>query len=515
MTGGNRELRPNDQLSKSDPGDNLRVHTVRGVFWSGVQRTGGQAIALAVFIVLSRLLEPSAFGLIALANGYLLVVLLFVEQGVNQAIVQRKDVSTDYLDAAFWSSMVLAVLLAGLTQILAGPIARLFGEPTLAPLLRWLSLSLVLAGLRSTQTAMLQRDLRFRALAVRTAAAETVGGGVAVLMALAGLGVWSLVGQALGRGIAGAIVLWGVSSWRPRLKIKAAPLRDLTRFGTPVVADRLVAVVQGKADDMLIGLALGATALGYYSVGYRLLTYLTQLVTGTVQSVALPVLSRLQADLERLRRVFLIMLEYLALGAFPVFVGIAFVAPELVPLVFGPRWSASIPVMQVLALAGAAKALPIATSTVFLAAGKPGVQLRLNGVTTSLAVVGFALVVPRGIVAVASVHLLVNLLAAPLHAVILRRSLKVPARSFAVALRVPAAGLLLMGGVLFIMDALRPDSVMPIAWLVLDVALGAAVYVGGTFVLGRSLFTRARGALAEGLLTWPGDRRADEPLEAF
>jgi PST family polysaccharide transporter len=485
------------------------------VFWSGAQRTGGQAIALAVFIVLSRLLEPSAFGLIALANGYLLVVSLLIEQGVNQAVVQRKEMSTEHLDAAFLSSVVVGLLLAGLTLVLAGPIAGLFGEPTLEPLLRWLSLSLVLTGLLATQMAILQRDLRFRALAVRTAAAETVGGVVAVSMALAGLGVWSLVGQALGRGIAGTIVLWGVSSWRPRLKLQGAPLRDLTRFGTPVVADRLVAVVQGKADDMLIGLVLGTTALGYYSVGYRLLTYLTQLVTGTVQSVALPVLSRLQADLERLRRVFLIMLEYLALGAFPVFVGIAFVAPELVPLVFGPRWSASIPVMQVLALAGAAKVVPIATSTVFLASGKPWVQLRLNTVTTSLAVVGFALFVSRGIVAVALVHLLVNLLVAPLHAVVLRRSLGVSARSFAAALYVPTAGVLLMGGVLFIMDALRPDSVMPMAWLVLEVALGAAAYVGGTFILGRSLFTRARGALAEGLLTSPGDRRVEEPLEAL
>jgi len=515
LTGGKRGLEHQDQPSKADPGDNLRVHTVRGVFWSGAQRTGGQAIALAVFIVLSRLLEPSAFGLIALANGYLLVVLVFIEQGVNQAIVQRKDVSAEHLDAAFWSSVVLAVLLAGLTLLLANPIARLFGEPTLEPLLRWLSLSLVLTGLRATQTAMLQRDLRFRALAVRTASAETVGGAIAVLMALAGLGVWSLVGQALGREIAGSIALWGISSWRPRLKVEAAPLRDLTRFGTPVVADRLVAVLQGKADDMLIGLVLGATALGYYSVGYRLLSYLTQLVTGTVQSVALPVLSRLQADLERLRRVFIIMLEYLALGAFPVFVGIAFVAPELVPLVFGPRWSASIPVMQVLALAGAAKALPIATSTVFLAAGKPAIQLGLNVVTTSLAVIGFAVVVPRGIVAVALVHLLVNLLAAPLHAVVLRRSLGVPARRLAAALHVPVAGLLLLGGVLFIMEAVRPDSVMPIAWLVLKVALGAAAYLGGTFVLGRSLFTRARGALADGLLTSPSAQAVEGSLEGL
>ena len=493
----------------------LRVYTVRGLFWSGVQRTGGQAIGLAAFIVLSRLLPPSAFGVLALANVYLLVVLLFVEQGVNQAIIQRHSLSPDHLDAAFSVTLALAALLMLLTVTLAGPIARIFNAPTLEPVLRWLSLTLLLSGLRATQTAFLQRQLRFRDLAVRATVAEGIGGGVGIAMALAGLGVWSLVGQALARGLAGVVVLWRVSTWRPRFRIDFLPLREVTQFGLPVLGDRLLALVQGKADDLVIGLMFGATALGYYAVGYRMLTYVTTLLAGTIQTVALPVLSRLQQDLGRFRHALLAMWEYLALGAFPVFVGIAFVSPGIVPVLFGPGWTPSIPVMQVLALAGAVKMLPLATSTALVARGRPGLQLRLNLVTTVLAVLGYVAVVERGIVAVALVHLVVALVVIPLHVGLLRSRFDIPPRAFFRATRTAGAGVLLMSAVLLPLTVLWKNAQSSVLWLIIMIVIGAAVYLAATYCLGRSSYDRARRALREGILAVPGNAVTDLALETL
>lgn len=493
----------------------LRVHTIRGLFWSGVQRSGGQAIGLAAFIVLSRLLPASSFGVLALANVYLLVALLFVEQGVNQAIIQRHSLSADHLDAAFSVSLALASLLMVLTVALAGPLAHIFNESTLEPVLRWLSLSLLLSGFRATQTAVLQRQLRFRELAVRSAVAESIGGVVGIAMALAGRGVWSLVGQALARGLAGVVVLWRVSDWRPHLAIVRRPLREIMQFGLPVLGDRLVGLVQGKADDLVIGLVLGATTLGYYSVGYRMLTYLTFLLAGTVQTVALPVLSRLQQDLGRFRHAFLTMLQYLALGAFPVFIGIAFASPTVVPLVLGPRWTPSIPVMQVLALAGAAKMLPLATATALVAQGRPGVQLRVNLVTTVLAVLGFAAVVGRGIVAVASVHLVVALLAIPLHAGLLHSVFDIRPGAYFRAIRTAGLGVIIMSAVLLPLTVARQESEPSFLWLVILIVVGAGAYLGATYWLGRSSYDRARRALREGILAVPDDPPADLGVEGL
>lgn len=493
----------------------LRIHTIRGIFWSAIQRTGGQAIALVAFILLSRLLEPSAFGVLALANVYLLVVLLFVEQGVSQAIVQRNEISPDHLNVAFSLTMAIAVVLMVVTVAVAGLVASLFHEPLLAPVLRWLSPTLLFSGLRATQTAILQRQFRFRELAVRSTVAESLGGAVGIAMALAGMGVWSLVGQAVARGLAGVIVLWRVSDWRPHLKFGVRPVREIARFGLPVLGDRLVWLVQGKADDLVIGLALGATALGYYSVGYRMLTYVTMLLSGTIQAVALPVLSVLQKDLGRFRSTFLTMLHYLALGAFPVFVGIAYVSPDVVPILFGPQWSPSVPVMQVLALAGAAKILPLATASALVARGHPGLQLRLNLVTTLLAVAGFVVVVGRGIVAVASIHLVIALLVIPLHAGLLRSVFDIRVGAYFKAIRTAALGVILMGVVLVPLTVARATPPPSLLWLAIVVVVGAATYVGATYGLDRSSYDRARRALQEGVLTSQGNAASDLDMEGL
>jgi O-antigen/teichoic acid export membrane protein len=375
--------------------------------------------------------------------------------------------------------------------------------------LRCLSPILILAGLRATQTALLQRQMRFRELAVRTTLAESIGGLVGVVLALGGLGVWSLVGQAIARTIASVLVLWRVVEWRPRFNLTKRSLLDISSFGIPVVGDRVVTLVQSKADDLIIGLVLGATTLGYYTVGYRMLTYMTQLLSGTVQSVALPALARLQIDLGRFRRAFLGILQFLSLGAFPAFIGVAFVARDAVPLLFGPQWTPSIPVMQVLALAGAAKILQIASGTAFMASGRPGMQLRLNLVTTSLAVLGFALVVRNGIVAVATVHLWVAVLALPLHVLALRDIVGITLGSYARAIRTSTLGIVGMSVMLLILAQGRSVAGPSLGWLALTVVVGMLAYLSLTYFMDRGLYRQARAALQEGILSSPEERSAE------
>lgn len=478
----------------------LRIHTVRGLLWSGVQRAGGQGIGLVVFFVLSRLLSPTAFGIIALANIYLTVVQLFVEQGVNQSVIQRKDVTPVFLNSAFSLSVGLSGVLTVLSILLAPSVAQLFHEPSLEPVLQVLSATVLLTGLRATQTAFLQRTLRFRDLAFRAALAEGLGGAVGIGMALAGLGVWCLVGQALVRAGVSVIVLWRVSDWRPRFQVSRGSLREITRFGLPILGDRLVTFAQGKADDLVVGLFLGTTALGYYSVGYRALTYLTFLVSGTMQAVSLPVLARLQTDGDRFRRVFLTLAHFLSLGSFPVFFGIAWVAPDAVLLVLGPQWGPSIPVMQVLSVVGAFRTLFLASATAFVALGRPQVQLRLNLVALVLALVGFLLLVSRGIVAIALVHLVTSLLVLPLYARTVERVVGATWKRQAHAVAAAGLGVLLMSTGLYFLGTLRMAPPPSALWLTVMITSGAGIYLATTFLAGRSSYRIARAALRDGIL---------------
>ena len=279
----------------------LRQKAAKGVFWSVIQKWGRAAIQAFFFILLSRLLTPEAFGLVALATIFIDFVEIFLDQGTSVAVVQRAQLERAHLDTAFWISILTGILLTGLGISTSGFVASLFEEPHLAPVLSWLSLSFITNALSTTQNAILQRNLAFKSLAARSLIATIVGGIVGFSMAIAGFGVWSLVGQELSRGLTAAIVLWGASDWRPGFNVSKKHYKELFSFGISVVGNNSLEVLVRRSDDLLIGYFLGPTLLGFYTIGYRLLLIIIRLVTSITTTVAFPTFSRLQDNPERMR----------------------------------------------------------------------------------------------------------------------------------------------------------------------------------------------------------------------
>lgn len=408
----------------------LREKAVKGVGWSIVQRWGREAVSLLTFVILSRLLKPEAFGLVALAMVFTAAVEVFLDQGLGAAIVQRADLERAHLDTAFWISIVTGSMLALGAIALAGFVAGLFDEPRLTPVLRWLSLSFLLGALSSTQTAILQRELAFKSLAARSLVATAVGGGVGVSLALAGFGVWSLVAQTLANGAAGALVLWRASSWRPGFNVSSKHYRELFPFGLSVVGNNSLKVFVRRSDDFLIGYFLGPTMLGYYTIGYRLLLVIIRLVTGITNAVAFPTFSRLQRHPERMSRAFYNVTQYTSLLAFPVFFGLAVLAAELIPTLFGEQWIPSIPVMQVLAMIGILHSVLYFNGSVLRASGKPSWEFGIMFLNAVFSILGFMLAVRWGIVAVAASFVVVGYLLAPASLWAVRRLLPFDFRTY-------------------------------------------------------------------------------------
>lgn len=190
----------------------LRQKAAKVIFWSVIQKWGRTAVWSLSLIILSRLLAPEAFGLVALATAFIAFIEIFLDMGFGAAIVQRTDLEPGHLDTAFWISVSIGTLLTFVTIAASGLLAGLFDEPRLAPVLSWLSIGFVLIGLSAIQRAILQRNLAFKNLAGRSLTATVVSGIVGISMAFAGYGVWSLVSQNLARSLAGVVVLWRASS---------------------------------------------------------------------------------------------------------------------------------------------------------------------------------------------------------------------------------------------------------------------------------------------------------------
>ncbi|MEO1521938.1 MAG: MOP flippase family protein [Cyanobacteria bacterium J06633_2] len=374
----------------------LKQKAAKGIVWSFIQRWGSQLISFSVFLLLARLLSPEDFGLIAMSGVFIAFMKVFLDQGFAAAIVQRKEIQREHLDTAFWVSIGTSLLLTALAWISAGWVAEFYHEPQLAQVIQFLSINFVFKALNSVQNAILTRNLAFKTLAVRSLIGIAAGGSVGVAMALSGFGVWSLVGYQLANSIIEVPILWAVTDWRPTFRCSGKHFKEMFNFGIHVIGMNGLVFLNNYSDNLLIGYYLGSEALGYYTVAYRVLTVLTTLLAKTTNQVAFPTFSKLQNEPERLERAFYKATHLTSLLSFPAFLGIAALAPELVPTMFGEQWAPTIPVMQVLTLIGILRTVFQFNGPIMMAMGRPDWRFKINIMNTVLNVACFFTVVRLG-----------------------------------------------------------------------------------------------------------------------
>jgi O-antigen/teichoic acid export membrane protein len=379
----------------------LREAAVRSARWVAVEKWGTRITQVVVFSLLARFLVPRDFGLVALATSVVMFMNLFIDQGLSAALVQRERLQEEHCDAAFWTSLGIATLLAGGLVAAAAPLSDLLGNPALTPVVRWLSLSLPLVALESTPGALMERNFQFRSLAIRRLIGVTVGAAVGVACALLGAGVWALVAQTLVASAAGTAVLWRTSTWRPHLRFSPAHARELWSFGMSVLGINLMSYMNQYADRLVLGAIAGPTALGYYYIGLRVMSLAVDSLTAVVATVSLATFSRLQSDLRRLRQAFYTCTRVSAMICIPMFAALAVLAPLVIPLLFGPQWHRSIPVMQILCALGVINSVAYFDRSLLLAVGRERWALGLITGQGLFNVLIAAITAPHGIIAVA------------------------------------------------------------------------------------------------------------------
>jgi PST family polysaccharide transporter len=475
-------------------GHDLRTTAVQGITWTFLRSVSSRLVGSAVFIVLARMLEPADFGTVALASVFVVLISVLVESGFAEALIQRDQVTPKDLNTAFWVNNAIGIALATVLIVFADVIAEPLGQPQLAPVLRVLSAVFIFAALASVPQAILRRELAFRAIAVRGVAATLAGGAVGIAMAIAGAGVWSLVGQMVANAAVGTVILWAMCSWRPGRSVSSSSLRELLRFSGKILGERLALFASRRSDDLLIGLVLGPVALGLYTVAYRILLILTETIIWTIEGVAFPMLSRLQNDRARRTRAFCSLTRLCAAVTVPVFLALVVLAPELTQVAFGPRWLAAIPLMQALALVGIPHAAVYCNKAALNAAGRPDLSLRIALLTCVITVIAFALVVHWGVLAVAVSFAVCSYLLVPVSLWSAIRVLDLDAKTY---LRLFVAPLL-SGGVMALLmlgvKAFLPEGLSEPLRLLVLVAVALAAYLA---MLSLTAWREVKGALSQ------------------
>lgn len=491
------EERKDDLLFRAEDA-NLGARAAKGVFWTAASNWGNELVRLVIFAMLARLLAPEDFGLVALALIFIGFTQIIADQGLADALIQRKHLDAMHLSSAFWMCIGFGLVLAAILSALAFPLAVLFDEDELAPVLVVLSLAIPIASASLVQQAILVRRMAFRSLAFRTLISIGVGAVFGIGAAVLGFGVWSLVVQHIASPIAGLIVLWSVTGWRPRFAFSVSHFRDLVGFGIHIVNFRVLNYFTRRADELLVGAFLGAVSLGFYTVGHRLLRMLFQLTSGLVDKVAFPVYARLQDQPERLRRAYYKTNAFAAVVALPAFVASLVLAPQIVQVLFGPQWEEAVPVMQALSLLGVIQFLTYLNSNVVKALGKPSWQVVIVAVTAVLKVTAFLIAMRYGIVGVAIAAVCVGYLIAPAWYWAVKRLASISMRTYFAHLRGPLLASVLSGAAMFGIQQVLGDGR---AGLTLAAAGGAGLLV---FIVSIQFFARpvadeARALIRRGL----------------
>ncbi|WP_157756897.1 lipopolysaccharide biosynthesis protein [Plantactinospora sp. KBS50] len=374
----------------SPTGHTERVRSAIG--WSYLLTAGRFGSSVLVTFLLAKLLGPAEFGIVAMGTVLIMIVQTVLQQGLTSAIVQREGLTPDQVDTAFVVLAVGGVALTLLTIAIAPVWALVNREPQLTAVTIALAPTVLLQGLSVVPETLLRRELQFRAVAIRTLLAATLSGLLGLGLALAGAGVWALVGQQVASALISLVVLWLVCPWRPGRRPRLAALRELWAFSAHAANAGLGAMLSSRMDLIVTGLVFGPVATGIYRLAARLPDVIVDITVRSLQQVALPALSRLQHDRVSFAR-YLARLQHLgAVAGLPVLGVLAAVAGPLVRFL-GPQWAGTELPLRLLCLFGAVNVYGVLLGPALQAIGQPG---RLAVITWTRGLTGAVVLVSLG-----------------------------------------------------------------------------------------------------------------------
>jgi O-antigen/teichoic acid export membrane protein len=462
----------------------IRGKVLSSSLWSIAGTAATMTSSFVVFALMARLIQPVDFGLVAFAALFIDLTRVLMYGGFPEALIQRKTWDEAAASTAFWMNMLASFGFTGIIAAVATPLAYAYGSPTLAEIFPALSASLIIDAARCVHQAKLRRDFGYKVLAIRTVVASLVSGVAGVLLAYAGFGVWALVANRLIGSVLQTVLTLRAVPWRPRLVFSKSECAALFGFGMNMMGAGLLAQLNGRIAELVIGVVLGPVPLAFFRVGSRALNYLVQIGITPIQTTALSAFSRLK-DADAVGSAYVRMTRATALVSFPVFFGAAAIAPDFVVVCFGNQWKASAPIMTALALVVAPATLLYFTPPALAALGRTRLVLISNlGMLVLNAIVAF-LTVGFGVVVVAAGQSARAHITAPFALHILRRGVGLPiGRALRSIVEPTIAGAVMAAAVAAARLYLLQDMSTPVR-LAICVAIGAAIYAGLLLTLAR------------------------------
>lgn len=336
------------------------------------------AASFAAVPVLTRILPPSDFGLVALALALVAITLYMADAGLSKSLVRTDTKETGIWSSAFWATLGFTGLMSLLILALAWPSAAFFNEPRLAPMMAALAVLPLIQGAQSIPNAELLQREKFITLAAAEFVSAIAGVVVAIWMALEGFGAWALVAQQLALWGVKALILVASTRFRPRLTFSMHGLRDHLIFARDTLGFAITSFIGRQADVLTIGKLLGAASLGIYSIAFRVMALPAHIVGGAIQSAIFPKFVQLAGDHAKLRQVVMMSTTAQAALVFPAMAGVAAASHAFFTLLLSDEWAEAALIFILLAPAGAIQTVTTLNGPLLQSIGRTGARLRLT-----------------------------------------------------------------------------------------------------------------------------------------
>lgn len=459
------------------PGKELQQRAITGGVWAMLINVSSRGLSLVRLVVLAVFLSPEQFGLFGIALLALAVLQSVSHLGLDRALIQREEnIVDEFLDTVLGLRVARGGIIFFVGYVIAPLVAEFYGEPAVTSLIRVLSATVLLRGLRNPGAVYFDKDLNLHYKFVQKISGAFANTVVAVAVAVATGSVWALVvGQLVGSGVSTG-VSYLIHEYRPRLSFEFARARELVKFGKWITGSAVLALLTTMADDALVGWLLGATALGYYQLAFRLANAPATEIADTLSTALRPTYSKLQSNPDKLREWFLRAMRVVSVIALPMALGILVTARPFIFGILGSTWEPAIPLMEVFALVAAFRAILTPFAALNEARGRPDISTKTQaaGVAVMLLLL-YPAANQYGIVGVAVATGARFFVFIPVVCYVARWHVEIPIQQLATVLSGPLLASSVMA--VFVVAVQSLMTFPPLLELVVSIAVGVLLYV--------------------------------------
>lgn len=348
------------------------------LIWRFAERCGAQGVSFIVSIILARLLAPSVYGTIALVTVFTTILQVFVDSGMGNALIQKKDADKlDFSTVFFFNIFVCCILYIGM--FFAAPyIANFYNDNSLIGIVRILSLTIIISGVKNVQQAYVSRNMLFKRFFFSTIGGTIVAAVIGIAMAYLGFGVWALVAQQIINATIDTIILWITVKWRPEFVFSFKRLKGLFSFGWKLLVSTLIETVYSNIRQLVIGKMYSSSDLSFYNRGKQIPNFIVNNINTSIDSVLLPAMSDEQDDVKKIRNMTRRSIKISTYVMAPLMMGMAFIASNIVKLLLTDKWLPCVPFLRIFCITYMFYPIHTANLNAIKAMGRSDLYLKLE-----------------------------------------------------------------------------------------------------------------------------------------